>query len=90
MNRLPRTISSDEQDQPIYEVQHQPLKSFSSSPDLQSAFQPPHMRKQSTDSTNYSDYSKPSRNVLRPKTPPVNKNFCTYITSLNLAPSSTN
>lgn len=69
VNRLPRTTSSDEASnpQPIYEIQHQPLKSFSSSPDLQSAFRPPHSRKQSTDST--SNYSKPYR-TLRPKTPP--------------------
>jgi hypothetical protein len=65
INRLPRTVSTDES------PQHQPLKSFSSSPDLQSAFQPPHLRKQSTDSSSFSDYSKPGRNVLRPKTPPV-------------------
>lgn len=84
MNRLPRTMSGDENaQQPIYEAQHQPLKSFSSSPDLQSAFQPPHLRKQSIDST--SDYSKPYR-AVRPKTPPPPPPTNPEVLSTNPAP----
>ncbi|KAI6242794.1 hypothetical protein M3Y99_00186600 [Aphelenchoides fujianensis] len=77
MSGLPRSATNGEvaQQAHVFEGEMQPMKSFNSSPDLQApiydqtngaTFQVGGRKSP----TEYSDYSRPCRGVLRPKTPP--------------------